>query len=84
MAQLNFKIDVHAFLDEEGVGVSIYFGEDDDEGVSTVISFSDLIDDIVDNCVVDGRIRNKEDKKYVEAVAKQLADMSKDLFCYVT
>lgn len=79
MATVELSMEVAAYLDEEGVGVSVYIGEDE-EGNGVTIKWDDLFDDLINSTDVDN---DPEDRKYVEAVATALADLSKDLFCRI-
>ena len=52
MATVELSMEVSAYLDEGGIGVAVYMG-DDEEGNSVVISFDDLFDDALREPVVD-------------------------------
>ena len=45
MAMLEIKVEVDAFLDETGVGLTLYIG-DDDEGQTVNITYDDMFDDL--------------------------------------
>jgi len=79
MATVELNMEVSAYLDDEGVAVAVYLNEEED-GKSVTISFDDLFDDLINSVDVDN---DKDDKAYVERIATQLADLSKDLFCQI-
>ena len=79
MATVELSMEVYAYLDEGGIGVLVYMG-DDEEGNSVVISFDDLFDDLINATDADN---DPDDKKYLEGIATQLANLSKDLFCRI-
>jgi hypothetical protein len=76
MATLNMGMDVHTELAHDGVEVTLMMAGDD-EGVSTTISYDDLFDDIKMIYLSD----HPDDLREIQAIAKSLADLSKDLFC---
>lgn len=80
MAMLEIKVEVDAFLDETGVGLTLYIG-DDDEGQTVNITYDDMFDDLMESVCVDSEIKHPDDRKHIEALAKAFAELSKDLYC---
>ena len=80
MAMLEIKVEVDAFLDETGVGLTLYIG-DDDEGQTVNIAYDDMFDDLMESVCVDNEIKHPDDRKHIEALAKAFAELSKDLYC---
>lgn len=81
MPKLELQAELDAYFDEDGIGVVLYMGEEDDEGFSVKFSYDTLFDDILDNTLVDRKITNKEDREFVANIAKALAEVSKDFYC---
>ncbi|MAV98293.1 MAG: hypothetical protein CML81_00605 [Rhodobiaceae bacterium] len=76
MAKMRMDLDVHTELTREGVEVTLMMSGDD-EGITTTVTYDDLFDDIKDVYLTD----HPEDMREIQAIAKGMADMSKDLFC---
>lgn len=78
MATVELNMEVIAYLEDEGVAVDISLNDEND-GQPAIIPFDELFDDLINSVDLD----TKEDRDYVERIATQLADLSKDLFCRI-
>lgn len=78
MATVELNMEVIAYLEDEGVAVDISLNDEND-GQPAIIPFDELFDDLINAVDLD----TKEDRDYVERIATQLADLSKDLFCRI-
>ena len=78
MATVELNMEVIAYLEDEGVAVDNSLNVEND-GQPAIIPFDELFDDLINAVDLD----TKEDRDYVERIATQLADLSKDLFCRI-
>lgn len=79
MATIELDLQVTADLDEEGITLTLYVGDEDD-GKSTSITFDTLVDQLME----DVDLNEKSDCKYAENIAKALAEASKHIYCNLT
>lgn len=74
MAVVELNLDLSAQLHEEGVSITVYLSEEDNEVQEMQLSYDELLQELLENV---------DDKAYLEKVAKNLAEMSKDIFCKI-
>ena len=73
-SQINVQVDVDVMLLKEGVQVTIYSGDEDEEGTEVLLSLDDLVKEVIENASRDEN----------EAVANNLIEASKDILCNLT
>lgn len=74
MAVVELSLDLSAQLHEDGVSITVYLSEEDNEVQEMQLSYDELLQELLENV---------DDKAYLEKVAKNLAEMSKDIFCKI-
>lgn len=74
MALVELSLDISAQLHEDGVSITIYLSEEDNEVEEMQLSYDELLKELLENV---------DDRAYLEKVAKNLAEMSKDIFCKI-
>lgn len=74
MAVVELSLDLSAQLHEDGVSITVYLSEEDNEVQEMQLSYDELLQELLENV---------DDRAYLEKVAKNLAEMSKDIFCKI-
>lgn len=74
MAVVELSLDLSAQLHEDGVSITVYLSEEDNEVQEMQLSYDELLKELLENV---------DDRAYLEKVAKNLAEMSKDIFCKI-
>lgn len=72
--QLNVEVDIDVLLLKEGIQVTIYPNEEDEEGVEVLVSLDDLVKEVIENASADEN----------ETIAYNLIEASKDILCNLT
>ena len=72
--QLNVDVDIDVLLLKEGIQVTIYPNEEDEEGVEVLVSLDDLVKEVIENASADEN----------ETIAYNLIEASKDILCNLT
>lgn len=71
---INVPVDIDVLLLKEGVQVTIYSSDDDEDGTEVLISLDDLVKEVIENASPDEN----------EAIAHNLIEASKDILCNLT
>lgn len=73
-SHINVEVDVDVLLLKEGIQVTIYPNEEDEEGMEVLVSLDDLVKEVIENASADEN----------EAIAHNLIEASKDILCNLT
>lgn len=73
-SHINVEVDVDVLLLREGIQVTIYPNEEDEEGIEVLVSLDDLVKEVIENASADEN----------ETIAHNLIEASKDILCNLT
>ena len=57
MAEVNITVDLYADLDDKGVNLSLYFGDNGDPSIEKLISWEDVITQQIEYCTIPSQLR---------------------------